>query len=67
MSKKVLILIPEYLNTRYVKGSAPDPRTIKKLIIDGTIAGKKMGYRYYVELFEDMSEINGITGGKYNG
>lgn len=67
MPKKVLILITEYLNTRYVKGSAPDPRTIKKMIEDGTIAGKKIGYRYYVELFEDMSEINGITGGKYYG
>ena len=67
MPKKVLISITDYLKTRFVAGSAPDKRTIKKMIEDGTLSGKKIGYRYYVELFDDMSEVNGITGGKYHG
>jgi len=67
MPKKVLISITDYLNTRFANGSAPDRRTIKKMIEDGSLSGKKIGYRYYVELFEDMSEVSGITGGKYYG
>lgn len=66
MSVKKLYTINEYRKIRFVS-KAPDPRTIRKMIDEGEIAGKRMGRIYYVELMADLSEIDGITGGVHHG
>jgi hypothetical protein len=55
--KKQLIKLSDYLNSRFVKGSAPDKRTLILMIENGEIAGKKLGKIYFVEVTQDNIEI----------
>jgi hypothetical protein len=56
-NKKQLIKLSDYLNTRFVRGSAPDKRTLIALIDNGEIAGKKLGKTYFVEVTQDNIEF----------
>jgi len=67
MDKKTLLTINQYRRARFVKGSAPDPRKIRKMIIDGDISGTRMGRIYYVEVLFNSIELDGFTGGSYHG
>ncbi len=53
-----LISITDYRTLRFVDGSAPDIRTLKKLIDDGKLSGKKLGKKYYVLVDDYLNEFN---------
>jgi hypothetical protein len=55
--KSQLIKLGDYLNSRFVKGSAPDKRTLISLIDNGEIAGKRLGKTYFVEVTNDNNEV----------
>ena len=67
MNKKTLLTIKSYQENRFAKGSAPDSRTIRRMIDDGDIAGKRIGRNYYVEVTSNNIEIDGLAGGHYHG
>jgi hypothetical protein len=58
MSK--LISITDYRQQRFIDGSAPDIRTIKKLIDLGELLGKQIGKKYYVLVDKDLNEFDPI-------
>ena len=49
-----LMSIDEYLNTRYSEGSRPCRATIIRLIKRGSLPGKKVGKRYYVDIIAEQ-------------
>jgi predicted dehydrogenase len=55
-----LMKVTEYRMNRFITGSAPDLRTIKKLIDDGELVGKKIGKIYYIEVDEKLKEYSPI-------
>jgi hypothetical protein len=59
MYKAKLISLAQYRNKRFVSGSAPDVRTLKKMINEGELAGKQVGKIYYVEVDENNIEYDG--------
>ncbi len=65
--KKRLVKIKDYCLSRFEEHSAPDVRVVRGWIDDGVLAGKRMGHHYYVEVYEDGSEVDGTTGGAYYG
>jgi len=67
MTNKTLLTINKYRRLRFSNDSAPDPRTIRNMINDGTIAGVRIGRIYYVEVVNKSIELDGRTGGHYHG
>ena len=59
MYKAKLISLAQYRKKRFVSGSAPDVRTLKKMINEGELAGKQVGKIYYVEVDENNIEYDG--------
>lgn len=53
-----LMSIKDYVKNRFVQGSAPDPRTLQKLIDCQELAGKKLGKQYYIEVDSTGAEID---------
>lgn len=53
-----LVNINLYRNKRFAKGSEPDLRTLKKLIDDCELMGKKIGKKYYIEVDEQFKEFS---------
>lgn len=53
-----LVNISLYRNKRFAKGSEPDIRTLKKLIDNCELTGKKIGKKYYIEVDEHFKEFN---------
>ena len=51
-----LVSIREWMGATFEKGSAPDPRTIRRMIKDGELPGCVIGKTYYidVEAFEEQ-------------
>jgi hypothetical protein len=52
-----LMKITEYRQHRFLKGSEPDLRTLKRLIDDGELAGKRLGKIYYIEIDQQLNEF----------
>jgi hypothetical protein len=55
-----LVSIVEYREKRFMSGSAPDLRTIKRLIDECEIVGSKIGKKYYVEVDDYYRECSPI-------
>lgn len=55
-----LMKITDYREQRFALGSAPDLRTLKRLIDDGELAGKRLGKIYYVEVDKQLNEFSPI-------
>ena len=53
-----LMKITEYREQRFTKGSAPDLRTLKRLIDEGELAGKRLGKIYYIEVDSNLNEFS---------
>jgi hypothetical protein len=45
-----LVSIVEYREKRFMTGSAPDLRTIKRLIDENELVGRKIGKKYFIEV-----------------
>jgi len=54
-----LMLVSEFRKKRFTGKSKPCERTIKRWIKEGTIPGKKIGGRYYVDVTEEAKQITG--------
>jgi hypothetical protein len=50
--------INEYRKQRFALGSAPDLRTLKRLVDEGELAGKRLGKTYYVEVDKHLNEFS---------
>jgi hypothetical protein len=55
-----LMKITDYRSKRFAQGSAPDLRTLKRLIDEGELSGKRLGKIYYVEVDAQLNEFNPI-------
>ncbi len=55
-----LVSIVEYREKRFMADSAPDLRTIKKLIDECEIVGRKIGKKYYIEVDDYYRECSPI-------
>jgi predicted dehydrogenase len=53
-----LMKINDYREQRFAFGSAPDLRTLKRLIDDGELAGKRIGKIYYIEVDKHLNEFS---------
>lgn len=53
-----LISITDYREQRFFNGSAPDLRTLKRLIDEGELSGKRIGKKYFVLVDEQLNEFN---------
>ena len=51
-----LMKITDYRELRFTQGSAPDLRTLKRLINEGELCGKRIGKTYYIEVDEHLNE-----------
>lgn len=60
-----LITLTDYREKRFVKGSKPDLRTLKRLIDEGEIDGKKLGRKYYVEVDDGGVEMSPLERGLF--
>jgi hypothetical protein len=58
-----LMKITDYRDLRFAAGSAPDLRTLKRLIDDGELAGKRLGKLYYVEVDKQLNEFSPLEKG----
>jgi hypothetical protein len=54
----ILMKITDYRERRFAEGSAPDLRTLKRLIDEAELAGKRIGRNYYVLVDEHLNEFN---------
>lgn len=54
-----LMLVSEYRRKRFAGQKKPSEKTIKRWIIEGTIPGKKLGGRYYVDVTEEAKQVTG--------
>jgi hypothetical protein len=55
-----LVSIVEYREKRFMTGSAPDLRTIKRLIDESELVGRKIGKKYFVEVDSFYREVSPI-------
>jgi hypothetical protein len=60
-----LVTLQNYLDNRFASDSRPHPRTIKSLIDDGQIIGKRLGRNYFVEVDNNGREIDMHLKGLY--
>lgn len=58
MPNTKLISLSEYRKKRFTEGSAPDPRTLKKLIENGELQGKQLGKVYFIEVDDNNAEYD---------
>jgi hypothetical protein len=61
-----LITLQNYLENRFDRESRPDPRTIKTLIDNGVICGKRLGRTYYLEVDPCGREIESQLQGLFS-
>ncbi len=54
----ILMKITDYRERRFAEGSAPDLRTLKRLIDEAELAGKRIGKNYYVLVDEHLNEFS---------
>jgi predicted dehydrogenase len=53
-----LMKITDYREQRFARSSAPDLRTLKRLIDNGELAGKRLGKIYYIEVDKHLNEFS---------
>ena len=56
--KEKLIKISQFQKQHFVPGSAPDAKTLRKCIDDGSLPGRKIGGNYFI----DMAKYEASTG-----
>lgn len=49
--------LTDYMKQRFASGSAPDLRTLQRVIDDGEICGKRIGKKYFIEVDAQCNEL----------
>ena len=55
-----LVSVREWMGATFEKGSAPDPRTVRRMIKDGDLPGCMIGRAYYIDSDAFESQTNGM-------